>query len=49
VPDADDWRAELEREQRRDEQACQCGHAPRPHVSSGGAGLDLCIVTLRGH
>ena len=49
MPDADDgWLAELERERRRGEQACQCGHARRQHAISSGAGLDLCTVTLPG-
>jgi hypothetical protein len=38
--------AELERERRRDEQACQCGYLRLQHVI--GAGLDLCTVTLPG-
>ena len=42
----DDWLAELERERRRGEPACECGHARRQHVISSGAGLDLCTVIL---
>jgi hypothetical protein len=49
VPAADDWwLAELERAQRWDEQACQCGHARRQHVISGGAGFDWCTAVLPG-
>jgi hypothetical protein len=36
----------MERERRRAEQQCPCGHARRRHVI--GAGLDLCAVTLPG-
>ena len=46
--DDEDLLGELERERRRDEQACQCGHARRQHVISRGAGLDLCAATLPG-
>jgi hypothetical protein len=44
----EDLLGELERERRRDEQACQCGHARRQHVISRGAGLDLCMAALPG-
>ena len=42
----EDLLAEVERERRRGEQLCQCGHARRQHVI--GAGLDLRTVTLPG-
>jgi hypothetical protein len=45
----EDLPAERERERRRGEQVCACGHARRQHAMGSGAGLDRCLVTLPSH